>query len=265
MKIEPLSRINLPKYAALLTAAVSAALFTGCGQDPLEISGTANDPTSSDNIAVQDAGHADANDDPDDLMLAGEESVSCPPETEIVTTDTTVDFAEPNVAGVAVTREPDDNLMTEGEAMYDEYDEYAFEQVNFESENEYAASIGEKYLPAFQEGFAKQGLHPDTASEKYFAFGSVFVVSLKLTDPDQAAVTAVCFYNSAATVDKNSLQDRIQHGFAKWFDWGAIFEEDLMNDEGTAKNHWKVLLVDVAKEDQFSAEYAEQIAKDAAI
>ena len=75
MKQEPVKKMKLPKYAALLAVLSSVPMLTGCGEP--EIAGTAPDPSVT---AVQDPA----------LQYEGGMEVYTEPETTAVTTAETV-------------------------------------------------------------------------------------------------------------------------------------------------------------------------------
>ena len=285
MKLEPIKKAKLPRYAAALAALASAAVLTGCRTaGEVATDGTAPDPNAGANIIEQTLPPDDSSEDDGELVLDGEISNDSLPdesstETDCSGTDCTGADDEFQLEGdVAVL--PDENSEPEYSrsmelagkvAVHTDYPDIdpALAAPGFVSTPQLDAMTGEKkpvfrqlydkvralpdgHIQVYADAFTKAGLSMNR-SESWFIFEkNEFKVALETADGN----TMLMFYDGSLESNDRTMAEWMEQFFLKEYDWGG-YEDDI-----TGETRW--IYVDLSKEpaEDALAAYAEQIAKD---
>lgn len=245
MKLEPIKKAKLPKYAAALGILASAALLSGCS--PFQTAGDVAAPVDSADI----------------LELAGEETIAtdwteptdittAPDETALPETST-----EPMLAGEAMpdscTTErslnvlgvpEEEPVMLEGDVAWIPDYQQAVDDIN----RFYGDVFG-----SYETGFAVKGFIT-TRDETEFDFNGIrFTSVLKHQDSG----TRIAFYDGTASEDGKYMHEMMQEVCDESFGWGCVTELPA-DDEG----YHRVIFVDMCRDMNNPIEDAEQIYKD---
>ena len=244
MKLEPLKKVNLPKYAAALGLIASAALLTGCA--PFQTAGeTAAPPLDSDDI----------------VELAGEETVSTEPEqtTTAAESGTTELFLEgeavpdelcttehPHDVPGSISIPEDDSLVLDGDVDVAYVPAY---QEGVDDANRYYESIASSYA----DGFASKGFVMTRDSREFELGGVRFTAVLK----NQERGLLLAYYDGNAEEQGKPMREWMQEQCAECFDWGCITEIPA-----DADGYHRVIFVDMGRDFDDVIGDAEQIYKD---
>ena len=235
MKLEPLKKAKLPKYAAALGILASAALLTGCGP---QLAGDVANP------------NVDSN---DIVVLDGEESVCTEPEETAAETDPAVTTTETTEYPLAedgeapvVTDDGDSGepLMLEGDvAWIPDYQE-AVDEIN----RFYGDVFG-----SYESGFAAKGYIMTRDETAFSHYGIRFTSVLK----HQESGTRIAIYDGKAEDNGKTMREWMQEICTASYDWGCVL--DYPADEAG----WhRMIFVDMSRDIDSPVTDAEQIYKD---
>lgn len=248
MKLEPIKKAKLPRYAAALGILASAALLTGCS--PVQTAGDVAAPIDSADIVELAGEEAIAPDwtEPTDITTA-------PDETELPETST-----EPMLEGEAMPdpciteRYPDapgtvaapdeEPVMLEGDVAWIPDYQQAVDDIN----RFYGDVFG-----SYETGFAAKGFIM-TRDETEFDFNGIRFTSV-LKHKDRGI--RIAFYDGTASENGKNMHEMMQEVCDESFGWGCVTELPA-DDEG----YHRVIFVDMCRDMNNPIEDAEQIYKD---
>lgn len=255
MKIEPIRKASIPKYAAMLAAAAAAVMLTGCQ--------TAGDVAIAGDIAVEEQSSLNAGMSGDELRLEGEATPD--PSIENSEDDLRLDGkvvmatrpangeglpATPGTANVDTDcSDCDDSseVMLEGDvAVMMDYSG---------SLDEIAALPAERVKP-YEDAFAAAGLEMESVNEPLDFSGYEFRVRLINAEKN----IRVVFFDGYAEGQEGYMWRWVEKRCTNLADWGALLIE-TPNDDSEKQI---TVFVDISHENNNAAELAAKIAKDVA-
>lgn len=247
MKIEPIRKASIPKYAAALAAAAAAVMLTGCQ--------TAGDVAIAGDIAVEEQSSWNAGKDGDELRLEGEATPD--PSIENSEDDLRLDGkvvmatrpangeglpATPGTANVDTDcSDCDDSseVMLEGDVVF---------VPDFSESAESVASLSDDQIGIYADAFAEAGVQLERDPEPFSYYGYNFGETLL----NQAGDLRVIFYSGIAADNGTTMEEWMQSICGDRRDWG----------ETCTAGDTKLVFIDISRASENAPDHAAQIAKD---
>ena len=255
MKIEPIRKALIPKYAAALAAAAAAVMLTGCQ--------TAGDVAIAGDIAVEEQSSLNAGMSGDELRLEGEATPD--PSIENSEDDLRLDGkvvmatrpangeglpATPGTANVDTDcSDCDDSseVMLEGDVAV---------MINYADSLEEIAGLPDDRVKPYKDAFAAAGLEMESVNEPLDFSGYEFRVRLINAEKN----IRVVFFDGYAEGQEGYMWRWVEKRCTNLADWGALLIE-TPNDDSEKQI---TVFVDISHENNNAAELAAKIAKDVA-
>ena len=247
MKIEPIRKASIPKYAAALAAAAAAVMLTGCQ--------TAGDVAIAGDIAVEEQSSWNAGKDGDELRLEGEATPDPSIENSeddlrldgkvVMATRPANDAGSLNIAGTAnVDTDPgscDDSseVMLDGDVVF---------VPDFSESAESVAALSDDQIGIYADAFAKAGVRLERDPEPFAYYGYNFGETLL----NQAGDLRVIFYSGIAADNGTTMEEWMQSICGDRRDWG----------ETCTAGDTKLVFIDISRASENAPDHAAQIAKD---
>lgn len=244
MELRPIKHAMRPHYAAILAAAASAMLLTGCGNDgEVATEGVIANPNPPTTDIVEIAGGETFNPDLTDTLPTLE--------GEAVPAETTA--TEPVLMGLVppestCTVEPDDTeVMLAGDVIYSP----DFTEVNADVRTE-----ADRFADALKAGFAREGIALSPETEPLDTFNGVQFIC-PYADRERK-VMAVFYDSTASTFDGYSLD-----GYLSAF----LTDEDarawgICRTAGYLQEEYRCAFIDLASGQDLTEELFAEIAQD---
>lgn len=233
MKLEPLKLTNLPKYAAVLAFAASAAVLTGCS--PLQTGG---------DVAIE--------------VTAPETDIaaSTVPETDIAAATLPEEDESPALEGGIDIREDSEvrpegddaaePLMLEGDVVWIPDYQEALDRLE--------TALDDTHLQIYMDAFAAAGMPMTRISVPFTHYGSRMTAALE----NQERSIGVAFFDGTAEDQGVNMFDYLtKNQCGCGYDWGCVLKNINYKDRFSM-----MVFVDISKESEDVAAYAAQIAKD---
>ena len=249
MKLEPIKKSKLPKYAAALGVLASFTLLTGCGT---QLAGDVAVPVDSQDIVAL-GGEAWVDPDWTEPAVTG----TTAPETEPALDGEICPFEETGVSSETLQLDgtidcPADEttttaaqpLMLEGDVAFIPDYQSAVDAVN---------DIYSDIAASYQSGFETKGYIMTRDSRQFSHYGTTFTAVLKHKDTG----TLLAFYDGGAADQGITMREWMQGVCTASYDWGCVLEYPA-DEEGYSR----VIFVDMSRDFENVIADAEQIYKD---
>lgn len=246
MKIEPIRKALIPKYAAALAAAAAAVMLTGCQ--------TAGDVAIAGDIAVEEQSSLNAGMSGDELRLEGEATPDPSIENSeddlrldgkvVMATRPANDAGSLNIAGTTnVDTDPgscdDSEFVLDGDVVF---------VPDFSESAESVAALSDDQIGIYADAFAKAGVRLERDPEPFAYYGYNFGETLL----NQAGDLRVIFYSGIAADNGTTMEEWMQSICGDRRDWG----------ETCTAGDTKLVFIDISRASENAPDHAAQIAKD---
>lgn len=245
MKLEPLKISNLPKYAAMLALAASAAVLTGCA--PLQTVGdvAVEDPAYTPEIEAQTIPQEDS-----ELELMGKINVRADDpnydiDSQVKLDGTTEVVSDDCSGGDCSSEDAPEPLMLEGDvAMIPDYQE---------SLDLAGKTLTDDCIQAYADAFAGAGISMCRCTQRFSHFGNVFTAVLV----NDAGSIQLAFYDGDAQYDGIVMREWLAGCCTDACDWGCTVK--VPNAAGGEN---MTIFVDLSREPDDLAAFAQEIVKE---